>query len=88
MVALATVDQLNRDTHAFARFANATVEQGIDAEPSADFARVHARAAKSEGGSARRNMKFAELGQGVKDFLRDSVGKILLVAFGAEIGKR
>jgi len=33
-------------------------------------------------------MKFAELGQGIKDFLGDSIGKIFLVAFGAEIGKR
>ena len=33
-------------------------------------------------------MKFTEPGQSVKDFLGDSIGKILLVAFGAEIGKR
>ena len=62
--------------------------RGSDAEPSADFARVHARAAKSEGRTASRDMKFAELAQGGKDFLGDSIGKMLLVAFGAEIGKR
>ena len=33
-------------------------------------------------------MKSAELGERVKDFFGDSIGKIFLVAFGAKIGER
>src|SRR5437763_17048304 len=79
---------MNRDTHTFAGFADATFQQGIDAEPSADFARVHARAAKSKGRTASRDMKFTEPGHSDKDFLGDSIGKRLLLAYGAENGNR
>jgi hypothetical protein len=78
---------LHADPDALSSFSDATVKKRLNAKALPDLARVQADSAKCEAGCSGRNVKTADLTEGVEDFLRNTITKVFLVAFRTEISK-
>ena len=82
------LDQLGADTELIARLAHAALENIVDPEPAADLLYIEVGLLERVDRGPRRDAKTLDVGEGADQLFGQTVGEVLVVGIGAQIGKR
>jgi hypothetical protein len=81
------IDELSGDAHSICRFANAPFQQVAHPKLAPDLLRVNGASLVGEARVAGDDEQRLEPGQRRDDVFRNSVGKIILLRIGAQVGE-
>src|SRR5437870_3704529 len=88
VVTIPRVDELNADADPAAGLPDAALKKRLHTKSSPNLARIDACSTKCEAGCSGGDVERADFGKRIQNFLCYAVAEVLLIAFGAEIGKR
>ena len=88
VVAVFGIDKLRGDANPVAGLTHAALKHGVYVERPADLRDVLVLAFELKGRGSGRDLETLGLGQHIQNLLGDAIGEILLIALGAEVGKR
>jgi hypothetical protein len=88
LVAVVRIDELRRDAHRVAGFANASFENGADAQSPADLRDLEVFALKGERRRAGNHPESGHSRQRADDLFSDAMTEVLLIVLRAHIHER